>query len=86
MDVLFLSEHLVHSNETNDFRYMLGFDNCFVVNSSGRSGGLALFWRTFFNCTVLNYSANHINVEVNDPSRGQWHFTSFYGFPEGGLR
>jgi len=52
-DVLFLSETLVHSNKTNDFRYMLGFDNCFAVSSNGRSGGLTLFWQNSFNCTVL---------------------------------
>ncbi|KEH37643.1 hypothetical protein MTR_2g043870 [Medicago truncatula] len=67
---LFLNETLVHSNKANEFRYMLGFDNRFVVSSIGRSGGLALFWQNSFNCTVLNYSNNHINVEVNDSSRG----------------
>lgn len=35
---------------------------------------------------MLNYSANHINVEVNDPSRRKWQFIGFYGFPEGGER
>jgi len=65
---------------------MLGFQNCFAVNSNGRSGGLALFWSNSFNCKVLNFSSNHINVEVNDPSRGPWQFTGFYGFPEGGRR
>jgi len=65
---------------------MLGFDNCFAVSSIGRSGGLALFWQNSFNCTVLNYSNNHINVEVNDSSRGHWQLTGFYGFPESGQR
>jgi hypothetical protein len=78
-DALFLSETLVHSNKTEAFRYMLGFENCFAVNSNGRSGGLALFWRNSFNCKVLNFSSNHINVEVNDPSRGPWQLTGFYG-------
>ncbi|KEH38704.1 endonuclease/exonuclease/phosphatase family protein [Medicago truncatula] len=83
---LFFSETLVHSNKANEFRYMLGFDNCFVVSSIGRSGGLALFWQNSFNCIVLNYSNNHINVEVNDSSRGHWQLTGFYGFPESGRR
>jgi len=51
---LFLSETLVHSNKTTDFRYMLGFDNCFYVSSNGRSGCLALFWQNSFVCTILN--------------------------------
>jgi len=70
-DALFLSETLVHSNKTNDFRYMLSFDNCFSVSSNGRSGGLTLFWQNSFVCTVLDYSTNHINVEVNDPNKGK---------------
>lgn len=57
-DALFLSETLVHSNKTNEFRYFLGFDNCLVVIGNGRSGGIALFWCTSFNFTVLNDSAN----------------------------
>jgi len=83
---LFLSETLVHSNKTNDFCYMLGFDNCFAVSSNGRSGDLALFRRNSFNCTVLKYSATHINVDINDPNQGPWQFTGFYGFPERGIR
>jgi hypothetical protein len=66
LDTLFLSETLVHSNKTNEFRHLLGFDNCFSVSSNGRSGGLALFWQNSFNCTILNYSSNHINVEVTN--------------------
>lgn len=85
-DALFLSETLVHSNKTDAFRYLLGFDNCFSVSSNGRSGGLALFWRASFSCTVLNYSDNHINVEVNDLNKGKWQFTGYYGFPEGRRR
>jgi hypothetical protein len=77
LNALFLSETLVHSNKTNDLRYMFHFDNCFDVSSNGRSGGLALFWKNYFNCIVLNYSYNHINVEFNDSSREQWQFTIF---------
>jgi hypothetical protein len=85
-DALFLSETLVHSNKTDEFRYLLGFDNCFSVGRYGRSGRLALFWQNSFLCTVLNYSANHINVEVNDLNKGNWQFTGYYGFPEGRRR
>jgi hypothetical protein len=62
-DVLFLNEIVIHSNKTDEFRYLLDFDNCLVVSNNGQSGGLLLFWCHSFNCMVLNYSANHINVE-----------------------
>ena len=45
LDALFLNETSVHSNKTEEFRYLLGFDNCLAVGSNGRSGGLTLFWR-----------------------------------------
>lgn len=71
-DALFLSETLIHFNRTEEFRYLLGFVNCLCISSNGRSGGLAQFWRSSFNCTVLTYSTNHINVEVDDMCNGKW--------------
>jgi hypothetical protein len=85
-DVLFLSETLVSSNKSEAFRYMLGYVSCLAVNSTGRSGGLALYWNTSFNCTVINYSNNHISVRIDDHAMGPWQFTGYYGFPEGGRR
>jgi len=41
---------------------MFGFDCCLAVSSNGRSGGIARFWRNSFNCSILNYSSNHINA------------------------
>jgi hypothetical protein len=85
-DVLFLSETLVSANKSEDFRYMLGFDSCLAVNSTGRSGDLTLYWNSSFNCTVINYSTNHIFVRIDDPAKRAWQFTWYYGFPEGGRR
>jgi len=55
-------------------------------NSVGRSGGLALFWRVSFNCHILNYSSNHITVEVRDSNFVRWYLTGYYGYPEGRRR
>jgi len=48
-DLLFLSETLIHQNKIEVFRYVLGFDFCFAIDRTGRSGGLALFWRSSLN-------------------------------------
>jgi exonuclease III len=85
-DVLFLSETLVSSNKSEAFRYLLGFDSCLAVSCTGRSGGLALYWNSSFNCSVINYSNNHISVRIDDPAKGSWQFTGYYGFPERGRR
>jgi hypothetical protein len=85
-DALFLCETLCHSNKTEELRYVLGYDCCFTVNREGRGGGLAFYWNSTFNCSVINYSQNHIDVEVVDSGHGNWRLTCYYGFPEGGRR
>jgi hypothetical protein len=82
-DLLFLSETLVSRNKIEDLRYLLGFDFCFSVDRSGRGGGLALFWRAYFNCNIVNYSNNHISVDVIDVVHGPWRLTGYYRYPEG---
>jgi exonuclease III len=85
-DVLFLCETLSNSNKIEEFRYVLGFDYCFTVNREGKGGGLALFWNSAFNCSISNYSQNHIDIEVVDASTGNWRLTCYYGFPGSGQR
>ncbi|PNX85229.1 endonuclease/exonuclease/phosphatase family protein, partial [Trifolium pratense] len=49
----------------------------------GRGGGIALLWRSSYNCSIVNFSQNHINVQVTDQVNGNWRLTGFYGFPNG---
>lgn len=47
----------------------------------------AVAWLYFgFDCRVLNYSSNFINVEVSMVGSPPWRLTSFYGYPESGRR
>jgi len=79
--ILFLSETLVHRNKIEEFRYVLSFDSCFSVDRVGRGGGLALYWRSFINCQIVDYSNNiHIIVEILDDEKG------YYGYLNGGWR
>jgi hypothetical protein len=59
-----------------------GFDNIFVVDLVGRSGGLALLWKVEDNMEIYNFSRLHINAVVKD-GKGQlfWKLTGFYGHP-----
>jgi hypothetical protein len=45
-----------------------------------RGEGLDLLWKYPFECNLINYSANFINVEANHPTLPQWRFTGFYGY------
>lgn len=62
---------------------MLDFDSCFSIDRCGRGGGLALFWRATFDCHLVDYSNNHISVDVVDPVHGMWKLTGYYGTPRG---
>ena len=84
--ILFLNETLVHHNKIEEFRYFLGFDFSFFVDCVGRSGGLAFFWNSSTNCQILDYSHNHISVQVIDPEKGPWRLTGYYGYPNGSCR
>lgn len=68
-------------------RIKTGFSNLFVVESVGRSGGLALFWDDDAGVTIQNFRRHHINAVIS-PKGGEphWKFTSFYGHPEASKR
>ncbi|CAJ2632963.1 unnamed protein product [Trifolium pratense] len=57
-----------------------------LEDREGRGGGIAVMWKNSLKCQIMNYSLNHVDIEVIDDSRGMWRLTGFYGFPEGGRR
>lgn len=83
---VFLMETLSYADRIDELRRSLGFDFCFAVDRVGRSGGLAILWKSNFPCEVLNYSSNHIDVAVLDNRVRSWRMSCFYGFPERGRR
>lgn len=81
METLSSKQHL------DRVRQRLGFDNFFVVDPVGRSGGLVLLWKVNVNLEIYNYSRRHINVVVNDgEGYPLWKLTSFYGHLDGRKR
>jgi len=85
-DLLFLSETLAHRNKIEELSVLLGYDACFHVDRTGRAGGLALFWKNSLQCQLVNFSNNHITVEIVNSTLGTWRLTGYYGFPNGGRR
>lgn len=64
-------------------RHRVGFENCFVVNTFGKKGGLALLWRSDLNLEIFTYSSSHITYIIRDiNSRAVWFLTNFYGHLE----
>lgn len=85
-DILYLCETISKSNKTEELKYVLGFDFCFTVNKQGQSGGLVLYWNSSVNCSISNYSNNHIDAEITDTNKGKWRLTGYYGFPNNNRR
>jgi exonuclease III len=81
-DVLFLFETLSNARAMESIRVTLGFDSCLSVDVEGRSGGIAVLWKASSNCRIINYSRNYINLIVEDPIKGEWRLTGYYGYPE----
>jgi len=85
-NLLFLSETLAHRNKIEELHYCLGYDSCFPVDRTGRGEGLALFWKNSLNCQLVDFSNNHITVEILDTDLGTWRMTGYYGYPNEGRR
>ena len=50
-------ETQLHKKTVENLSRSLGFDKCFAVSSSGRSGGLALFWNKEIKIEVFTLLA-----------------------------
>ncbi|XP_040996131.1 uncharacterized protein LOC121242293 [Juglans microcarpa x Juglans regia] len=60
----------------------LGMKNCYVVDSKGASGGMALFWKDDLNVSLTSYSHFHISTKIKQRgNKGEWLMTGFYGHP-----
>lgn len=52
----------------------------------GRSGGLALLWRSEEEVSIKSFSKNHIDAVVSIAGSEEWRLTGFYGEPDRRLR
>ena len=82
-EVVFLSETKMSIAGMKKIKLKLGFVNGLYVQSQGRGGGLAMFWRKEVNLEIRSYSRHHIDAVVTEEASGfRWRLTSFYGHPE----
>jgi hypothetical protein len=73
--VLYVLETQVHKARVEGLKHSLDYDNAFVVSSSGRSGGLGIFWNNNTRVEILPYSQYHTDsiVTVCTGIRGDSH-------------
>jgi exonuclease III len=77
--LVFVMETKLQAQKFGCLKIKLGFDNVFVVDSVGKSGGLALFWSSEVDIEIQNFSRRHINAVVKlESTSSHWKFTRFY--------
>jgi hypothetical protein len=77
--VLCVLETQVHKSRVEGLKRSLCFDNSFAVSSSGRNGGLGIFWNNDIKVDLLPYSQYHIDAIVTEGTNGPWRLTCVYG-------
>jgi hypothetical protein len=80
--ILFLMETKCSKVHMEVVRIKLGFAGAFIVDSVGRSGGLALLWKDDKEVEIQNFSRRHINAVVKEDGLLPWKLTGFYGHPD----
>ena len=80
-DIVFVSETKLEGYKTGSSRSLLGYTQCFSVDSNGSSGGLLLLWKDTNVVSVLSYSLGHIDARVCSDDGFCWRFTGMYGNP-----
>lgn len=81
-NILFLIETLSTSDRIKKLSSKLGYDNVWIIDCIGRSGGLALLWDRSIQCSVFDSDINHIDAHILKNNTPVWRLTGFYGFSE----
>ncbi|XP_074298012.1 uncharacterized protein LOC141628813 [Silene latifolia] len=78
--MVFLCETKLSGREMKTVRAKFDGYMGIEVDSVGRSGGLAFWWRRELDCEFLSSSVHYMDFFVRD-ERGDWRVTVFYGRP-----
>ncbi|XP_023891996.2 uncharacterized protein LOC112003995 [Quercus suber] len=80
--VVFLAETLTDDARLEIVQRSIEHDHRWLVPREGRGGGLALFWKSSINLTVVDSSKYYIHAVINKDLDNEWRLTGFYGEPE----
>ena len=80
-DVMFLMETHLDDFPAECLRRRLKMDHKEVVRSSGKSGGLIMFWKKEIAISLRHKTENYIDVFVGSGQDEFWRLTSLYGEP-----
>lgn len=78
---VFLIETRCTSDKLSYLKTRMQMTGLFVVDSKGRSSGLAMFWNSAQEVKLITFSRSCIDVEVKSNIGGTWRLTGYYGEP-----
>jgi exonuclease III len=84
--ILCVAETQIAKYRVEGLSRSLGFDHAYGVDSSGRSGGLCIYWKDPLVMTLHNFSKYHIDMTVVEPGKDPWRLTVWYGEANRALR
>lgn len=85
-DIVFLCEIKMHSNNFSYIRNICRIAGSLVVNSEGRSGGLAILWKDGVDVSIQKYFKHQMDLLVRMENHNNTRFTGFYGHADPNLR
>ena len=77
--VLCIVETQLDRVRVENLKTSLCYDNSYAVSSSGRSGGLGLFWNNEIKLKIQGYSRYHIDALIDETGPSPWRLTCVYG-------
>ncbi|XP_055959787.1 uncharacterized protein LOC130014852 [Mercurialis annua] len=79
---LFLCETMISGVRIEVLKNTMGFDYCVAVDSVGKKGGLAFFWKAEYDVEISSSCDNYIDLLIKGVDGQSWRLTGFYGYPE----
>ena len=80
--IMFVAETFTDDARLEIVQRNIEHDHRWVVQREGRGGGLALFWKSSINLTVIGSCKYYIDAIVDKGTDNEWQLTGFYGEPK----
>lgn len=87
ISMLFLLEKHCGGSKAKKLAGKMGFQNSFIVDANGHSGGIWCLWDlSWWSIKVLHSTNQHVHMEVRWQNEDVWYLTVVYASPRYQIR